>query len=148
MAELAPDTVATRLRVEPVPTLEALEDTPISRDVALAAAPGLVDLCCVTEEREVFERSTLALAHLLADAAPAPAAVYGAAFADERWEAYYGSRWAVAAAGGSSEKPLTREDAISYACLNALEGPARVRGYTAPETAAGRTVGDGHKLVS
>ena len=137
--------VAEALRSEAtrVATLDALEalPPPIPDAVALAAAPALVDAMATETERASLDRCGLLLGRLLDEAAPDPAAVYGAAMGGDRVEALLASALVVEAVQRalSAGQPLTREDAMSYACLCAREAPAVVRGYTAPEAAAGRT---------
>jgi hypothetical protein len=142
---LAAATVAETLRAEATRarTLDALEAhvPPIPRELALAAAPALVDIAAGTEDRATFDRSALMVARLL-DEAPDPSAVHGAAFAGERFAAYKGPRLMTEATqralveGG---EPLTQADARSYACLCAWENPSVVHGYTPACAAAGRT---------
>eukprot|EP01046_Picozoa_sp_COSAG06_P011492 COSAG06_NODE_658_length_13322_cov_3.396430_6_plen_320_part_00 len=129
---LAAATVAETLRAEATRarTLDALEAhvPPIPRELALAAAPALVDIAAGTEDRATFDRSALMVARLL-DEAPDPSAVHGAAFAGERFAAYKGPRLMTEATqralveGG---EPLTQADARSYACLCAWENPSVV----------------------
>ena len=140
--------VADALRSEAtrIATLDALEALapPIPSAVVLAVAPALVEAMATEKERAAFDRCGLLLARLLAEAAPDPAAVYGAALVGgERLAAFFAPALLVEAvqrASSSSGQPLTVEDARSYACLLAREGPAVVRGFTAPHAAAGRTV--------
>ncbi len=152
--EVAAETVADRLRAEATrsPTLDAIEALapPVSRDVALGAAPGLVDVAASTGVREELDRSALLLARLLAEAAPDSAAVWGAAFAGARLEAYMAPRLLSDAtqralvhdnAGRAEvEEGLTRQDAHSYACRAAIFCCGLNRGFTVAEAAAGRTV--------
>ena len=76
-------TVAESLRSEAtrIATLDALEALapPIPSAVALAAAPALVDAMATEKERAAFDRCGLLLGRLHAEAAPEPAAVFGAA---------------------------------------------------------------------
>jgi hypothetical protein len=95
----------------------------------------------------VLDRCGLLLARLLAEAAPDPSAVYGAALGGERLAACYAPHLLVAAtqralgngSGEGGQQPLGREDAYSFACMHAWVPPAYARGVTAPEAAAGRT---------
>ncbi len=155
---LAADTVGERLRPDDTraDTLQALEalPPPIPRELALGAAPALVDVAAGTEDREVLNRCGLLLARLLAEAAPDPSAVYGAAFGGERLAAILAPRLLVGAVQralgsgeGSVQEPLTRTDAYSFACLFAFWTPAWVRGLTAPEAAAGRTTMEMMRIV-
>ena len=151
--ELTAETVADCLRAEATraPTLDAIEALapPIPHDLALCAAPGLVDVAACTEVREELDRSTLLLTRLLAEAAPDCSAVWGAAFAGERLAAYLAPRLvsdatqralAVGSVGraGTGEE-LTREDARSYACRSAFFAYGWKRGLSVLEAAAGRT---------
>ena len=85
---LLPDTLAERLRAQDTraAALQALDKLPppCPPELALAAAPALVDVAAATEEREVLDRCGLLLARLLAEALPDPSAVYGAALGGER----------------------------------------------------------------
>ena len=149
---LLPDTLAERLRAEDTraAALQALDKlpTPCPPELALAAAPALVDVAAATEDREVLDRCGLLLARLLAEAAPDPRAVYGAALGGERLAACFAPRLLVEAtqralgneSGEGGQEPLGREDAYSFACMTAWMPPGWVRGVTAPEAAAGRTV--------
>ena len=133
-----------RTRDAALGALEALPP-PIAADVALAAAPALADVVAAAGEesdRAALDRAALLVARLLAEAAPDPAPVYGAAFGGERYAAYLAPRLVVEAAQralGEGGAPLARADASSYACLHAYLAPACARGYTAPNLAAGRT---------
>jgi len=133
-----------RTRDAALGALEALPP-PIAADVALAAAPALADVVAAAgeeSERAALDRAALLVARLLAEAAPDPAPVYGAAFGGERYAAYLAPRLVVEAAQralGEGGAPLARADASSYACLHAYLAPACARGYTAPNLAAGRT---------
>ncbi len=147
---LAAGTVAEELRAEAtrMQTLDALEahPPPVPRDVALAAAPALVDVVArstAEKERAAFDRSALLLGRLMEEALPDSSAVYGAAFVGDRLAAYLGSpllaeamQRALVEEGG---RPLTDADARSFACLKAYESPAAARGWTVVEAAAGRT---------
>ena len=136
---LAAETVADRLRSEATRTaaLDALEALapPIPGAVALNAAPALHDAMATETERASYDRCGLLLGQVLDEAAPNPAAVFGAATGGSRLAAFFAPALLVEAV-----QPLTRADAHSYACLWAHEVPAFVRGYTAPQAAAGRTV--------
>lgn len=155
---LAGGTVGEHLRAEDTraATLQALEalPQPIPRELALAAAPALVDAAAGTADRGVLDRCTLLVVRLVAEAAPDPSAVYGAAFGGERLAAHWAPRVLVEAmqralgsGEGARQQPLTREDASSFACLEAYGPPAWVRGITAPEAAAGRTVMEHLRIV-
>ena len=149
---LLPDTLAERLRADDTraAALQALDKlpTPCPPELALAAAPALVDVATATEDREVLDRCGLLLARLLAEALPDPSVVYGAALGGERFAACYAPHLLVAAtqralgngSGEGGQQPLGREDAYSFACMQAWQQPGWVRGITAPEAAAGRTV--------
>ena len=127
-------------RVAALDVLDALAP-PIPSAVALTAAPALVDTMATETERASFDRCGLMLARLLTEAAPDPAAVYGAATGGERLATIFAPALLVEAVQrASSGQPLTREDAWSYACPFARDPPAWGRGCTAPEAAAGRTV--------
>jgi hypothetical protein len=138
-------TVAESLRSEAtrIATLDALEalEAPIPSAVALAAAPALVDAIATGKERASFDRCGLLLGRLVAEAAPDSAPVFGAALAGERLVMSVTPALVVEAVqrASSGGQPLTREDVRSYACLWAREGPAFVRGLTAPYAAAGYT---------
>lgn len=144
---IAVDTVAESLRAEAtiantLDNLEALA-APIPSAVALAAAPALLDVLAADNvDRAVFDRSALLLARLVAEAAPEPALVYGAAMSGERFALFFAPSLVAEALQHalSAAQPLTREDAVSYACLCALHGPSYVRGAQAPIEAAGRSV--------
>ena len=152
--DLAAGTVADGLRSETTraATLDALEALapPISSPVALAAAPALVDVIATETERASFDRCGLLLTRLLDEAAPDPAAVYGAAFGSKRLAALYAPALLVEAVQRalSAGQPLTRADARSYACLMAWDGPTAVRGYRVPCAAAGRTAMEFAGIVS
>ena len=152
-AELAADTVAGSLRSEETraSVLQALEATPapIPHELALAAAPALVDVASDTQDREACDRCTLMVGRLMAEAAPDPSRVYAAAYGGERLAAHLAPRVLTEAtqraletedcAGeGGGGQPLTREDAYSFACHGAYGCPTCVRGWTALEKAAGR----------
>ena len=146
--------VADRLRsaatrIASLDVLEALAP-PIPSAVALAAAPALVDAMATETEWASLDRCGLLLARLLGEAAPDPAAVYGAATGGSRLAALFTPALLVEAVQRalSSGQPLTRADAMSYACLWAWFAPANVRGLTAPEAAAGRTVMEYMDIVS
>ena len=135
-----------------VATLDALEALapPIPSAVALAAAPALVD-AIVTEKKEsaAFDRCGLLLARLCAEALPDPtvhaAAVFGEQLAAIIAPAIIAEAVQRASSGG---QPLTVEDARSYACISAKDGPFYVRGGTAPWKAAGRTAMEVMGIVS
>ena len=149
---LLPDKIADRLRAQDTQAaaLQALDKLPppCPPELALAAAPALVDVAAATEDREVLDRCGLLVARLLAEAAPDPSAVYGAALGGERLAACYAPRLLVEATqralgnggGEGGQEPLGRKDAYSFACIYAWMQPGWVRGFTAPEAAAGRTV--------
>ena len=152
--ELTPDNVAERLREGDTRrrTLQGLEalPAPVPRELALTAAPVLVDVAVVTEDREELEWCGLLVARLLTEAAPDPNAVYSAAFGGERLVAYFAPRLIVQvtqqALGGHA--PLTRENAYSYVCAAAWTCPANVRGLTAPVAAVGCTAMEYIRTVS
>ena len=132
-------------------TLSALEalPPPIPSDVALAVAPTLTDVACSTEHREEHDRAALLRARLLAEAAPDPAAVFGAMTGGERLAAIWAPRVLVeATAAAEGGRPLTWQDARSYACSHSYFGPFSVRGAAAPCLAIGRSVSDYYALVS
>ena len=143
--DLAAGAVAERLRdgATQSAALEALEGhaAPIPTATALAAAPALVDVLSGTMERPMLDRAALLLARLLAEAAPEPAPIYGAATRGERFAALCAPALVVEATQRASTggQPLTREDAWSFACSKANQGPACVRGFTQPCADAGRT---------
>eukprot|EP01043_Picozoa_sp_COSAG02_P057514 COSAG02_NODE_6996_length_3236_cov_752.112209_2_plen_196_part_00 len=150
---LLPDTLAERLRADDTraAALQALDKlpTPCPPELALAAAPALVDVAAATEDREVLDRCGLLLARLLAEAAPDVNTLNGAALGGERLAACLAPRLLVEAtqrralgnrSGEGGQEPLGREDAYSFACMQAWQQPGWVRGITAPEAAAGRTV--------
>lgn len=149
--QLTPDTVAERLRADDTraPALQALEalPPPVPRELAMAAAPALVDVGAGTEDREVFDRCWLVLARMVAEDAPG-VAVYGAGFVGERQLRAASSRLLVEAAqralgtGGGEDgpQPLTRDDVYSLACWLAYSPPSCVRGVTATGVAIGITV--------
>eukprot|EP01046_Picozoa_sp_COSAG06_P003157 COSAG06_NODE_119_length_23111_cov_51.658613_25_plen_193_part_00 len=135
--------------------LDALEalPPPIADDVALAAAPALVDVMArVAEEsdRTALDRAALLLARLLAEASPEAAPVYGAAVRGERYAAFIAPSLVTkalqrASSGGES---LTRADALSYAYIQAHYQPTYVRGFKVPMAAAGRSVLEYLDIVS
>lgn len=145
--ELAAATVAHRLLDDATraTTLESLEAHPtaLPRDVALAAAPGVVDIVSSTAERSIFDRSGLILGRLIAEAMPDVAAVWGCAFGGKRLAKYWAAPLVTdaiqRALSPEDGQPLMLEDARSYACLCSCESPGYVRGHTVPEKAAGRT---------
>ena len=132
--------------------LDSLEarPVPIPSDVALAAAPVLVDVVAVAEDRMEHDRAALLLARLLDEAGPEAAAVNGAAFQGERLTAYCGSRMVVEATQCAVEtgQAMTREHARSYACLHSRTGVVATRGMMVAEAAAGRTVMEYFATVS
>jgi hypothetical protein len=135
--------------------LDALEalPPPIPSDVALAAAPALADVVgTVAEESEraAFDRAALLLGRLFAEAAPDPASVFGAAVGGERLAPYLGTRLVAEATQRalSGGEPLTRADALSYACSRTFFGPSGVHGFTAPYAAAGCTTIEYMGIVS
>jgi hypothetical protein len=140
--------VAGNLCAEPTrsATLDALDAmSAVPGDVALAAAPALVDVAACTEDHAEHERATLLLARLLieavAEAVPEPAPLYGAAFAGERLAAFHAPRvMAEATQLSRAGQPLTRKDARSYASLWAPLNSAIGHGWTGLEEAAGRDV--------
>eukprot|EP01043_Picozoa_sp_COSAG02_P058060 COSAG02_NODE_7161_length_3146_cov_5.991371_5_plen_186_part_00 len=141
---LAPDTVAEELRADDTRgrTLDALDKMPppIPSELALVVGPALVDVYGATESWEEFNRCTLLAARLLAEAAPDPSPVVGVLYAGERLAKGLGPRLlADAVQRALGGQPLTREDAYSFACHRAVEGPFHVRGFKAPAAAAGRT---------
>ena len=156
---LLPDTLAERLRAQDTraAALQALDKLPppCPPELALAAAPALVDVAAATEDRKVLDRCGLLLARLLAEALPDPSAVYGAALGGERLAAWFAPHLLVAAtqralgngSGEGGQQPLGREDAYSFACMHAWQLPAYARGFTAPEAAAGRTVMECIRIV-
>ncbi len=150
--QLTPDTVAERVHADATraPTLRALEalPPPIPRELALAAAPALVDVAVGTEDRVEFDRSCLLLARLFAESAP-EMSVVGAAFGGGRYAKYRKqprllAQVAQRALGGDSgqagQQPLTRDDAYSMACFWAEGPPSGARGLTAVADAAGLTL--------
>eukprot|EP01046_Picozoa_sp_COSAG06_P065928 COSAG06_NODE_16406_length_1003_cov_1.012168_1_plen_253_part_10 len=154
VGELTAAAVVQDLRTNPTqaPALDALEAmvAPIPRELALATAPALVDVAAGTEDRATLDRCTVLLARLMAEAAPDPSVIYGAAFAGEGIITYWASGLIVEAiqrAVGTDATELTREDAYSHACLRAHYAPAYVRGFTCVEKAAGRTAMEFIKLV-
>ena len=150
--------MARRLRAEDTraTTLQALEALPhVPTELALAAAPALVDTAAGTEDRDVLNRCRLLVARLLVEAAPDPAALFGA-FGGERTAALFGQvRLLVEATqralGTGSEEvgqqPLTREDAYSCACLDSYFSPAYVRGIAVAAAATGRTAMEYLRIV-
>ena len=149
-------TVAESLRSEAtrVATLDALEALapPIPSAVALAAAPALVDAMATEKERASLDRCGQLLARLLAEAAPDPAPVWGAAVgsigSSERLEQFWAPGLvADALQRAQSGEPLTREDARSFACCG-VDGAVNVVGMTAPYSAAGISMVEYYSLVS
>eukprot|EP01050_Picozoa_sp_SAG11_P026061 SAG11_NODE_6102_length_1388_cov_1.191621_2_plen_318_part_00 len=142
--DLSAATVAESLRSEAtrIATLDDLEALapPIPSAVALAVAPALVDAMATEKERASFDRCGLLLARLYAEAAPDSAPVFGATLAGERLVMIFTPALLVEAVQrASSGGTLTVDDARSYACLFAREGPAVVRGFTELCAAAGYT---------
>jgi hypothetical protein len=149
---LDPDTVVEALRADETRgrTLDALDAmaAPIPRALALAAGPALVDVYVATDDREVFNRCTLLAARLLAEAAPDPSPVYGVLYTGERLAKAFSTRLlADAVQRALGGQPLTREDAYSFACREAADGPGLVRGITAAMAATGRTVSESGVVV-
>jgi hypothetical protein len=145
MAALAADTVGPLLRDRETraAALDALDAhaVPIERSVSLGAAPALGELLAL-DAAEVgpaeFDRIGLLLARLVAEASDDPASVYGAAWGEGRWVAFWRSEGnAVARALRKPAEELTREDALHLACADAFWAQASVRGYTKPYAAAG-----------
>ena len=158
---LTASTVAERLRdhstrLATLGALEAHAGGPIPSDAALAAAPALYELLALDAAevpREVYDRAGLLVGRLCAEAVArgveAQAAVYGAALSDGRFARFLNAEGSVLAA--AVRKPaaeLTRADARSYACAQALRAPAWARGGTAPWKAAGFTTMEFITLVS
>jgi hypothetical protein len=154
--DLDADTVAERLRDGATQTaaLDALEAlaAPIPTATALAAAPALVDVLAHTTEHAALDRAALLLARLLAEAAPDPEPIFGAALRGERYAAFWAPDLLVEAtqraSTGSGGQPLTREDARSFACNRAWVGPSFVRGHTKFYTAVGGSTIKGMGIVS
>ena len=152
--DLRADTVAERLRDGATlsTALDALEAlvAPIPTATALAAAPALVDVFAHTTEHAALDRAALLLARLLAEAAPEPAAIFGAALRGERYAAFYAPDLLVKATQRASTggQPLAREDARSFACNRAWAGPSFVRGQTKFYTAMGGSTLEGMGIVS
>jgi hypothetical protein len=147
MAALSADTVGPLLRDRETraATLDALDAhadaVPIERSVSLGAAPALGELLAL-DAAEVgpaeFDRIGLLLARLVAEASDDPASVYGAAWGEGRYMAFWRSEGnAVARALRKPAEELTREDTLHVACAAALEPQAAVRGFTKPFAAAG-----------
>ncbi len=150
MELLAVQTVGERLRTDDTraATLDGLDAMlpPISRELALAAAPALVDVAGDTDDRETFARCALLVARVMAEAAPEPSVVYSAAFSGERYKKFLVPRCYLETMqralrterveGGQ----LTCDEARSFACRLAVTPPAFVRGLDAPISAAGHTV--------
>ena len=146
MADLAPDTVAERLRDRTTrfATLATLEShaAPIPTAVALAAAPalpGLMAMGAAEVARDAYDRAGLLLARLYAEALPDVVAVTGAAFGEGGFERLWNADNVLNAALRQPAAQLTRVDAVSYACWFAYEGPLSARGLTKPLAAAGLT---------
>ena len=136
MATLAPDAVAALLggRETRLAALDALEAEPAQHDaaLALAAAPALTDILCLSESEvdpELFQRVSLLRARLVAEAADPPA-VCGAGWSGGRFARFFAAE-ANAVANMMSSKPtaLTRSDAMCLACEAAVYTPAYVFGW-------------------
>ena len=156
-ADLMADTVAEQLRADDtrVAALQGLEalPPPVPLELATAAVPALVDVAARTEDTTEFDRCSLLMARLVAEAAPDTDDVYGAAFGEGRRAAYEASPVIVKAAerafaAGSGEPGLIRADAYSCACQYAHEAPHTVRGSTGAEAACGHTVQEAMRVVS
>jgi hypothetical protein len=146
MADLAPDTVAERLRDRDTrsATLAALEShaAPIPTAVSLAAAPALVGLMAMDAaevERDAYDRAGLLLGRLHAEALPDVVAVCRAAFGEGGYERLWNADSVLNAALRQPAAEVTRADAMSYACSCAYEPISAARGYTKPWHAAGFT---------
>ena len=146
MADLAPDTVAERLRdrASRSATLAALEShaAPIPTAVSLAAAPALLGLMAMDAaevERDAYDRAGLLVTRLEAEALPDVAAVNGAAFGEGGYERLWNADSALNTALRQPAAELTRADAMSYACSCAYDPITPARGYTKPWHAAGFT---------
>ena len=153
--DLAADTVAERLRdgATQSAALDALEAhaPPIPTATALAAAPALVDVLSAATEHAALDRAALLFGRLVAEAAPEPAAVFGAATQGERYAALFAPDLLVEAtqrAASTGGQALTQEDARSFACIKAFMGPMCVRGQTQPYAAGGRTTMEALGIVS
>ena len=152
--DLGADTVPERLRDGATQTaaLDALEAlaAPIPTATALAAAPALIDVLARATEHAALDRAALLLARLLAEAAPEPAVIFGAALRGERYAAFWAPDLLVEATQRASTggQPLTREDARSFACNRAWAGPSFVRGQTKFFTAVGGSTMEGLGIVS
>ena len=145
---VAEELLSPSTRASTLSALEALPP-PIPSDVALAVAPTLTDVACSTEHREEHDRAALLRARLLAEAAPDPAAVFGAMAGGERFATIWAPRVLVeATAAAEGGQPLTWQDARSYACSHSRNGPFSVRGFTAPCLARGRSASDYVDVVS
>jgi hypothetical protein len=138
MVDLAPDTVAERLRDRGArsATLAALEShaAPIPTAVSLAAAPALLGLMTMDGaevERDTYDRAGLLLARLHAEALPDVAAVQAAAWSELRTgERVWNADSVLNAALRQPAAELTRADAMSYACSWAYDPVHCARGYT------------------
>lgn len=137
--ELTADTVAQHLRADDTrgATLQALEavQSPIPPELALAAAPALTEVAATTEDRKALERCGLMVARLLAEFMAEQSAMYSAACGGERLAGYFAPRLIMKATkqallrsreGG--QQLWAREDAYSFACLQAFFAPLLVRG--------------------
>lgn len=147
-SDLSADTIAGRLHAEDtrVHTLDALDaiSPSIPQELALAAAPALVDIAASTLNKQDLDRCTLLLARLLDEDASDHSVIFGAAFCEGRLAAYVAPRlWLEATQGALAPgggQQLTLEDAYSDACLYAFDGPAWVRGITVPAATIGHSV--------
>ena len=135
-----------------IATLDALDalDAPIPSDLALLAAPALVDAMATEKDKEPFDRCGLLLARLIAEALP-DTTIHAAAIFGERSEVIVAPvliAQAVERASSPGGQPLTLEDAYSYACLLARETAAFMRGGTVVWAAAGRSAAEFLQVVS
>ena len=135
-----------------IATLDALDalDAPIPSDLALLAAPALVDAMATEKDKEPFDRCGLLLARLIAEALP-DTTIHAAAIFGERSEVIVAPvliAQAVERATSPGGQPLTLEDAYSYACLLARETAAFMRGGTVVWAAAGRSAAEFLQVVS
>ena len=145
MAALSATTVGPLLRDRETraAALDALDAhaVPIERSVSLGAAPALGELLAL-DAAEVgpaeFDRIGLLLARLVAEASDDPASVYGAAWGEGRLLAFWRSEGnAVARALRKPAEELTREDALHFACAEAVWTQAYIRGCTKAFAATG-----------
>ena len=158
MAALAADTVAQSLRdrATRAAALDALdhghEAGPVARAVSLAAAPALYELLALDAAevcREEFDRVGLLLGRLCAEASPDDApAVLGAAWGEGRYATFLRSEVSVLAqAWRKPAAELTRADAWSWACSQAIFSPSLIKGQTKPYAAAGfATTAEGYAV--